>query len=198
MLINLRAQLLIATFSLSPDFRLLNAARNCNIISNFDRTGYDFQSAIHSSHRVPTAFASYLTLPVDEIRLQHEKGPDRVSYAITHMMAPSSVQPLGEDKMALFCSAVDALKLDRAHSVVMVDDKDEEDSQWSDTESGAETPRDDDDSKDIPRSGEEVKKQHVECLECGTALCKGEQALTKRVPELMLLGWGKLGSYKGY
>ena len=192
---NFRSQMLISIFGISPDFRLLKASNECNTISDSDEWARQTKSCRDFKRRIPTAFSSYLTLSTGEndILLQHEKGPNAVSYAVKQEISPSSLQPLEDDKIALFASAIETLKLDSAHTYIMVDDKVKDEWPWSESQSDAEPPSGDD--SDIPRSAKPVKKQHVECLECGTAVCKGQRALPKKKPELMLLGWGKLEAY---
>ena len=192
---NFRSQMLISIFGISPDFRLLRASRECNTISDSDEHARQMISCGDFKRPIPTAFSSYLTLPTGEndILLQHEKGANAVSYAVNQEIKPSSLQPLEDAKIALFASAIETLKLDSAHTYIMVDDKVEHELTWSESQSDAEPPSGDD--SDFPRSAKPVKKQHVECLECGTAVCKGQRALPKKKPELMLLGWGKLEAY---
>lgn len=188
--------MLIGIFGISPDFRLLKASRECNTISDSDEYVHQLKGLQDFKRRIPTAFSSYFTFPTGEndILLQHEKGPNAVSYAVKQEITPSSLQPLEDDKIALFASAIKTLKLDSAHTYIMADDKVEDEWPWSGSDSDAEAPGDDD-GKDIPRFNKPAKKQHVECLECGIAVCKGQRALQKREPELILLGWGKLEAY---
>ena len=191
------SQMLIRIFSISPDFRLLKAARECNSTSDSDEYVHQLKAFQDFKRRIPTAFSSYLTFPTGEndILLQHEKGPNAVSYAVEQEISPSSLQPLEDDKIALFASAIETLKLDSAHTYIMVDDKAGDEWPWLESESDEAEASGDVDDEDIPRSKKSVKKQHVECVECGTAVCKGQQTLPKKKPELMLLGWGELEAY---
>lgn len=72
----------------------------------------------------------------------------------------------------------------------MVNDKSEQDDEWAFP--GYPPLGSVSDSGDDSKLGE--KKQHVECLECQTVVCKGQKAPSVE-PRLMLLGYEEMRSY---
>ena len=168
----------------------MKAARKCNTLLDVDEVDGQVEYNLSRRDRIPTTFASYLTLPVTIITLDKEEGPGFVSYAVTHTIQPSALEPLTEDRKFLFTSALDTLNLHAAHTYTLVDDKTDKPEWMLDFEDQG-----DSDGQDNPVSKKRNRKQHMECLECGTLVCSGQSAIASAEPKLMLLGYGEMDSY---
>ena len=125
--------------------------------------------------------------------MEHEKGPNLVSYAVTQTIRPSIFEPLTEDNKLLFKSALDRLNLLAAHNSIMVLDRSKKD-EWEFPGGFYKSSSEDDEQDDLDDTKLRAKMRHVECLECQTAICEGQDGPSTE-PALMLLGYGEMESY---
>ena len=158
-----------------------------------DEYGRRTESSICVEDRIETKFATYITLPITRISMKHVKSPGFVSFRVTDIIQPSDLEPLQEESKALFQSALDTLSLQVAHTTVMIDDEFDEYG-WPIHADDWEEDSSDIDGQETSFLKKQARRQHIECLECGSKVCKSQTTNLSFEPALMLLGSGTMKS----
>ena len=81
------------------------------------------KAARHFKHSNSGPCSAYLTIPIGEMPLTHEKGPDKVSYVIQQAIKPHLLQPLSIKAKERFKHAVKTLRLNDKHADIMINEE---------------------------------------------------------------------------